>query len=61
MMRQGCRHPPVALLIWGQRCFGRVVTASAVFGPPPLNEVRNVVVLIRSVQATPSVLECKER
>ena len=38
-----------------------MVTASAVFAPPPLNDVCTVVVLIRAVQASPGVLVCKER
>ena len=37
-----------------------VVTASAVLAPLALNNVRTVVVLIRSVQAAPSVLVYKE-
>ena len=32
-----------------------------VFAPPPLNDVRIIGVLIRSEQATPSVLVCKGR
>ena len=64
-MQHGGRRPP-ALLTWDRSCVDRfvdrsMVAASAVFAPPPLNDVRTVVVLVRSVQATPSVLVCKER
>ena len=37
-----------------------VVTAGPVLAPPPLNDVRTVVVLICSVHASPSVLLCME-
>ena len=38
-----------------------MVMASAVFAPSPLNDVRAVVLLIRSVQAAITVLVFKER
>ena len=37
-----------------------MVTASAVFTPPPMNDIGTAVVLICSVQDTPIVLTCKE-